>query len=96
MKADGSAYRAAQAHADPRRQTSMLHAGTEVLVVLRGEIGHKDLWLIDLETGAEQQLTDLAADFDLGDFDISLDGQDIVLQQVQEHSDIVLLELPRR
>jgi hypothetical protein len=70
--------------------------GRRSLVVLRGEIRHKDLWLIDLDTGAGHQLTDLAADFDVGDFDISLDGHDIVLQQVQEHSDIVLLELPRR
>ena len=52
--------------------------------------------MVDLETGAEHQLTDLAADFDVGDFDISPEGHDIVLKQVQEHSDIVLLELPRR
>ena len=65
-------------------------------MVLRGEIEHKNLWLIDLETGAEKQLTDLAPDFDVRDFDISPDWRDIVLEQVQEHSDIVLLEAPRR
>ena len=64
--------------------------------MLRGEIRHKDLWLIDLETGAERQLTDLAPDFTVRDFDISPDGREIVLEQVQEHSDIVLLEVPGR
>lgn len=28
--------------------------------------------------------------------DISPDGSEIVLEQVQQHSDIVLLEIPRR
>jgi hypothetical protein len=64
--------------------------------VLRGEIRHKDLWLIDLETGAEHQVTDLAADFDLRDFAISPDGRVIVWEQVQEHSDIALIEVPRQ
>jgi dipeptidyl aminopeptidase/acylaminoacyl peptidase len=64
------------------------------LVVLRGEIGHKNLWQIDLDTGAEHQLTDLAPDFNVRDFDISPDGRELVLEQVNEQSDIVLLEIP--
>ena len=70
--------------------------GQRSLVVLRGELRHKDLWLIDLETGAERQLTDLAPDFTVRDFDISPDGRELVLEQEQQHSDIVLLEIPRR
>jgi len=69
--------------------------GGRSLVFLRGEIQHKNLWLIDLETGAERQLTNFAPDFDLRDFDISPDGRDVVLERVQEHSDVVLLDLPR-
>jgi dipeptidyl aminopeptidase/acylaminoacyl peptidase len=64
-------------------------------VFLRGEIQHKNLWLIDLETGAERQLTNLTPDFDIRDFDISPDGHEVVLERVQEHSDVVLLDLPR-
>jgi hypothetical protein len=30
------------------------------------------------------------------DFDVSPDGREMVLEQVQQHSDIVLLEIPRR
>jgi Tol biopolymer transport system component len=70
--------------------------GGRALVLLRGDLQHKDLWLIDLETGAERQLTHLTPEFDIRDFDISPDGRDVVLERVQEHSDVVLLDLPRR
>ena len=69
--------------------------GGRILVFLRGEIQHKDIWLIDLETGAEQQLTNLSPDFDIRDFDISPDGHELVLEREQERSDVVLLDLPR-
>ena len=69
--------------------------GGRALVFLRGEIQHKNLWLIDLETGAERQLTNLTPDFDIRDFDISPDGREVVLERVQEHSDVMLLDLPR-
>jgi Tol biopolymer transport system component len=69
--------------------------GGRSLVLLRGEIQHKNLWLIDLETGAERQLTNLAPDFNIRDFDISSDGREVVLERVQERSDVVLLDLPR-
>ena len=69
--------------------------GGRTLVVLRGDIEHKDLWFIDLETGAERQLTHLPSDFDISDFDISPDGHEVVLERVQERSDVVLLDLPR-
>ncbi len=45
--------------------------GGRTLAVLRGEMGHKNLWLIDLTTGAERQLTDFGPDFTVRDFDIS-------------------------
>ena len=69
--------------------------GGRRLVLLRGGIQHKDLWLIDLETNAERQLTNLPADFDIGDFDVSPDGHEVVLERVQELSEVVLLDLPR-
>ena len=34
-------------------------------------------------------------DFDIRDFDISPDGREIVVERVQERSDVVLLDLPR-
>jgi Tol biopolymer transport system component len=70
-------------------------SGGRALVFLRGEMHHKNLWLIDLATGAERQLTNLNPDFDIRDFDISPDGGDVVLERGQERSDVVLLDLPR-
>jgi Tol biopolymer transport system component len=69
--------------------------GGRALVLLRGEIDHKNLWLIDLETRAERQLTNLPPEFDIRDFDISSDGREVVIERVQERSDVVLLDLPR-
>ena len=49
---------------------------------------------MDLETGTARQLTHLAPDFYIQDFDISRDGREVVLERVQERSDVVLLDLP--
>jgi Tol biopolymer transport system component len=70
--------------------------GGRALVFLRGDIQHKNLWAIDLETGTERQLTNLAPDFDIRDFGISPDGREVVLERVQESSDVVLLDRPRQ
>ena len=66
--------------------------GRRTLVLARGDLRYKNLWLIDLDTGTEQQLTDLAPGFEMRDFDISPDGREVILEQVEEHSDIVLVE----
>jgi Tol biopolymer transport system component len=70
--------------------------GGRSLVILRGEIQHKNLWVIDLDTGAERQLTNLPSAFDVRDFDISPDGHEVVLERVQDRSDVALLDLPPR
>jgi Tol biopolymer transport system component len=69
--------------------------GGRTLVLLRGNIQHKNLWLVDLETGMERQVSNLPGDFDIRDFDISPDGREVVLERVQERSDVVMLDLPR-
>jgi Tol biopolymer transport system component len=70
--------------------------GGRSLVFLWGEIQHKNLWLLDLKTGAERQLTNLPHDFDIRAFDISPDGREVVLERVQELADVALLDLPRQ
>ena len=77
------------------RRLAFLPQG-RALLVLQGEIGHKDLWLVDLETGAQRRVTELPPDFDVRDFDVSPDGRELVLEQVQERSDVVLIELAGR
>jgi Tol biopolymer transport system component len=63
------------------------------LVILRGEIGHKNFWLLDPHTGAERQLTDLPSKFALGDFDISTDGTEIIFDRAENSSSVALFEL---
>ena len=95
-----AATREGAAHALPQlsaltrgaRHLKFLAGGRE-LAFLRGGIEHKDVWIADLETGAQRQITRLPADFDIRDFDISEDGREVVLERVQERSDIVLLDL---
>jgi Tol biopolymer transport system component len=70
--------------------------GGEELAFLQGQIQHKNLSLINLKTGAERQLTNLAPDFDIRNFDISPDGREAILERVQERSDLILIDLPRR
>jgi Tol biopolymer transport system component len=95
VKADGSPHRLPELTLTRgARHLAFMPEGRS-LMVLRGGIGHKNLWLIDLETGLEHQVTDLAPGFDVRDFDVSPDGHEIVLEQVKEVSDIVLIELPR-
>lgn len=64
------------------------------IVVMQGMIQHKNLWLIDLNSGSERQLTELPPEFDIGDFDISPDGREIVVERVEERSDLVLIDRP--
>lgn len=66
------------------------------LVVLRGQMAHKNLWLVDLASGSERQLTRFGPEFVVRDFDISPDGRELVVEQMQEHSDVVLIERRRR
>ena len=70
--------------------------GRRALVFLRGEIQHKNLWLVDLETGAERQFTNFPPAFEIRDFDVSPDGREAVVERAQEQSDIVSLDVAKR
>jgi Tol biopolymer transport system component len=65
------------------------------LVMMDGEWRKPQFWLVNLETGARRQLTDLRPGRSTRSFDVTRDGKRIVFDRVQENSDIVLIELPR-
>jgi hypothetical protein len=44
--------------------------GDDRLVILNGDISHKEFWVIDLDTGRERQVTNLGRGFTIGDFDV--------------------------
>ncbi len=64
--------------------------------MLKGDVSHKEFYSLDLKTGRERQLTKLGREFAIGDFDVSPDGREIVFDRLQEESDIVMFELPKR
>jgi len=57
-------------------------------------VGANFYWA-DLNTGRERQLTELKQGFRIASFDVSPDGTQIVFDRLQEHADIVLMELDR-
>jgi Tol biopolymer transport system component len=69
--------------------------GTGSLVILRGEVGRKNFWLLDPQTGAQRQLTNLPSKIALGDFDISADGKEIIFDRAEDSSSVALFELKR-
>ena len=70
--------------------------GSHTLVILRGEIASKDFWLVNLDQGTEQRLTSLPRNVQVGDFDISGDGSEIVFDRAEETSDVMLIDRVRR
>jgi Tol biopolymer transport system component len=62
------------------------------IVLLRGDMGHKNFWLVDLRTGAERQITELVPDIAISDFDLSRDGSAVLFDRTQESSRIALIE----
>jgi Tol biopolymer transport system component len=66
--------------------------GQPTLVVLRGDIQHKDLWARELATGSWRQLTNFGRDIVIDDFDVSADGSVVVVERVEERSDVVVIQ----
>ncbi|HEX7237224.1 MAG TPA: DNA-binding protein [Gammaproteobacteria bacterium] len=73
------------------RRVAFLGDG-RTLIFLRGELAHKDLWLLDLQSGEQRALTQLPQDFTVGDFDVSADGTEIILDRIEEDSTLALIE----
>ena len=63
---------------------------------MKGDISHKQFWVIDLKTGRERQLTNLGRELTISDFDVSADGREIIFDRSREESDIVLFDLTDR
>lgn len=64
-------------------------------MILSGEVGHKNFWLLDLRTGAQHLLAHLPVDFEVRDFDVAADGTAIVLERVQVTSELAMIERAR-
>jgi Tol biopolymer transport system component len=63
------------------------------LVMQDGGWRRQQFWLVNLETGQRQQLTNLRAGSSIRGFDVTPDGKRILFDRVQANSDIVLIDL---
>jgi len=68
--------------------------GRPVLIVLKGDVWHKNFWSVDLVTGRQRQLTDFSREFLIDDFDLSPDGKEIIFSRQKENANVVLIDLP--
>ena len=68
----------------------------DALIIMKGNISHKEFWHVDLKTGRDRQLTNLGPGFTISDFDLSPDRREIIFDRTREESDIVLFDLPAR
>jgi Tol biopolymer transport system component len=64
----------------------------EAIIVMRGDVGNRNLALFDLESGVERRLTGFSRDVTVGDFDVSADGSEIVFARKSESADVILIE----
>jgi hypothetical protein len=62
------------------------------VVLLKGEVNHKNFWLVDLHTGIERQISELSPDVAVRNFDVSRDGRSIVFDRIRETSRIALID----
>ena len=66
--------------------------GRRAAIVLRGERGDRDFFLVDLDSGHERRLTRFGREIAVGDFDVSPDGSEIILDRRADAADILLIE----
>jgi Tol biopolymer transport system component len=66
------------------------------LVVTQGVLWLQNFSLLDLATGKQRQLTNLARQIIMRSFDVSPDGKQILFDRYRQSSDLALIDLPGR
>jgi len=95
VAADGSPYPLPELVLSRGARRVAFLGGDDALVILKGDVSYKELWVRDLKTGRERQLTALGRGFTIGDFDVSPDGRELLFDRSRDESDIVLIERPK-
>jgi serine/threonine protein kinase/Tol biopolymer transport system component len=95
VAADGSPYPLPELVLSRGSRRVAFLGGDDALVTLKGDVSYKELWVRDLKTGRERQLTALGHGFTIGDFDISPDGRELLFDRSRDESDVVLIERPK-
>jgi serine/threonine protein kinase/Tol biopolymer transport system component len=95
VAADGSPYPLPEFVLSRGARHVAFLGGDDALVMLKGDVTYKELWVRDLATGRERQLTALGRGLTIADFDISPDGRELMFDRSRDESDIVLIERPK-
>jgi WD40 repeat protein len=66
----------------------------DTLLILRGNLSHKEFWVFDLVSGEQRLLATVSPGPIVSDFDVASDGREIVFDRVRDAADLVLIELP--
>ena len=69
--------------------------GGKELILLDGGTRQQQFYMVNVETGARRQLTDLKTGSSVRGFDVSPDGKRILFDRVDKNSDVVLIDLAR-
>jgi Tol biopolymer transport system component len=65
------------------------------LVALEGDFRNQNFFRVDLHTGEQRRLTDLQPGFQVQNFDVSLDGKQIVFDRLRDNADVILMDLTK-
>ena len=76
----------------PRGSRVAFARDPQTLLVLRVDSNQMTLAQVDLQSGLQRTLYELPSDFIVRDFDVTPDGQEIVLDRVEDNSDVALIE----
>ncbi|HJZ74450.1 MAG TPA: hypothetical protein VKE51_22090, partial [Vicinamibacterales bacterium] len=95
VAADGSPYPLPDLVLSRGARHVVFLGGDDALVTMKGDVSYKELWVHDLKTGRERQLTALGRRFTIGDFDMSPDGREVLFDRSRDESDVVLIERPK-
>jgi hypothetical protein len=67
----------------------------QTLFVLRVDASQATLLQVDLRTGTQRTIYQLPGDFIARDFDIAPNGREVILDRVEDSSDVALIERAR-
>jgi hypothetical protein len=76
----------------PRGSRVAFGRDAKTLLVLRVEADRMTLQQVDLRTGVQRALRELPADFDTRYFDVAPGGEEIILDRVEDNSDVALID----
>jgi dipeptidyl aminopeptidase/acylaminoacyl peptidase len=89
--ADGRPY-ALPALMLPRGSRVAFAQDPQSLFVLRVDPSHMSLLQVDLLSGMQRPLYELPSDFVARDFDVAANGREVVLDRIEDNSDVALIE----